>query len=122
LENSGLTGLQFFEAVLKGNSTKAAKHPFWELKASAALPKMVNSILIAERGTHGIYDPPYRNGEPHYRQSELKSLGNFDIAYTFESGSANYPDHMLVASQKFYQCCLQNEIPLEVVPVRIDIE
>ncbi len=60
---------------------------------------------------------PY--GEPHYRQSELQPLGIFDIAFTREPPGGNR-DPSLIISQRFYQHCLKNKIPLEVRPVRID--
>jgi len=61
---------------------------------------------------HGIY------GEPHYRPSELQSLGVFDIALTAELNCNG--EQELIVTQRFYQFCLKQKIALEVEPVRID--
>ena len=119
-EINGLVGLQFGETVLKGSSINAASHPFWELKSSIILPKMANSVIQEDRGNFVIYDLPHIRPEPHYHRSELASLGHFDIAYTFESRGLDYHDSPLIISQRFYQCCVQHRIGVEVTPVRID--
>jgi hypothetical protein len=119
LENDGLIGLQFAELVVKGTSIHGANHPFWELKSSVILPKMVNSIIDPGGQTYGIRDF-YFKLEPHYRQSELAAIGRFDVAYALEPHQLIVQECALIISQKFYQCCLRNDIPLEVTPVRID--
>ena len=128
LETGNFKGLEFGEVALKGTSVNAAKDPFWELKSSVTLPKMANTdrfVMVDSVPFNGDYsktvwisDPPYRTGEIHYREADLKALGDFDIAYTFE----HYMEHhrVLVISQRFYQHCLKHKIPLEVEPVRID--
>jgi hypothetical protein len=120
LEEHKFAGMEFGETVLKGKSSKSSPEPFWELKSPITLPKMVNSVFLEERGTHFINEPPYGFGEPHYRQSELKPLGHFDVAHRFESQSAHFKDQPLVISQAFYRCCLKNNIIIEVIPARID--
>jgi len=131
LENQSFKGLEFGEVVLKGKSVHASKEPFWEIKSPIVLPKMANTHLFFHPGREapeqftgdytkiiGISDPPYNNSEPHYRCVELAALGSFDIARTFEN--YNEPHPALVISQRFYQFCLKNKIPLNVQPVRID--
>jgi hypothetical protein len=120
LEKHKFAGVEFGETVLKGKSTKAAAHPFWELKSTITLPKMVNSVFLEERGSYFINEPPYRFGEPHYLQRELGPLGHFDVGHWFESKSPYFKDQPLIISQAFYRCCIQNNIAIEVIPVRID--
>jgi hypothetical protein len=121
LESGGLLGMQFQEVAIKGHSIHTSPHPFWELRSAGVLPKMVNSVP----DTTVSWEPPRyviagSYGEPHYRQRELESLGAFDIAHTCELLAGGDP--ALVVSQRFYQYCLRNKIPLEVRPVRIDPE
>lgn len=121
-------GLEFGEVALKGTSARASTEPFWELKSSLTLPKMantdrfvsVNSVPFDGDYTKMVWikDPPYRTGEIHYRESDLKALGEFDVARTLEKYKEPHP--ALVVSQRFYQHCLKNKIPLAVEPVRID--
>jgi len=119
LESGGLAGLKFDEAAIKGHSIHTSPAPFWELQSAFELPKMVNSVpdtaVEWEQPRHLIRDS---YGEPHYRQCELQPLGSFDIAHTFERLSGGEP--ALIISQRFYQHCLKNKIPLEVRPARID--
>lgn len=117
LESAGMQGMQFGEVVIRGKSINAASKPFWELSSHLRLPKMVNSGPIRDTGCSYITEPPYQYGEPHYRQSEMQAVGGTDIALTFEQFGAT---PSLVISQRFYQFCLKNKIPLEVLPVRID--
>lgn len=119
LEAGGLVGLKFDGVSIEGHSIHAAPAPFWELRSSVTLPKMINSLPDTSVNfdhvrylIHGSY------GEPHYRESEIQLLGSFDIAHTFERLSGGEPG--LVVSQRFYKYCLKNKIPLEVRPARID--
>ena len=121
LESGGLAGLRFDEVSIKGHSVHASPAPFWEMRSSVTLPKMVNSVP----DTGADYDPPRflvhdSHGEPHYRQGELQAVGAFDIAHTFERLKGGEP--ALIVSQRFYQHCLKQKIPLEVRPVRIDLD
>jgi hypothetical protein len=108
----------FREAVLHGSSSYAAVEPFWELDSNLILPRMVNSILSKHSSVpcYFVDEPPYRYGEPHYRQEDIESIKGFDAARTFEAFSAS---QALIISQRFYQHCLKNKIPLEGRPVRI---
>jgi len=80
---------------------------------------MANSVIYPEPAyghtAYTIQDPYV---EPHYRQSELGTLGLFDIAQTFERSRTG--SRLLIVSQRFYQHCLKHKIPLKVLPVRID--
>jgi hypothetical protein len=121
LEGGGLVGLEFVGVAIKGRSVHTSPEPFWELRSTVTLPKMVNSVP----DTTVDWDPVRyvlrdQYGEPHYRQSELQPLGAFDIGRTFELLSGGDP-HFII-SQRFYQHCLKNRIPLEVRPARIDLE
>jgi hypothetical protein len=119
LEDAELAGLLFRETVLKGSSARATTEPLWEIDSNIKLPKMTNSY----RNEHSVVpcyvidERPYRYGEPHYRQQDLRPLGQFDIARTFEPLGS---EPALIISQSFYQRCLKHKIPLEVRPVRID--
>lgn len=120
LESGGLHGLSFGQVVLSGKSIHAVTTPFWELGSSLTLPKTVNSIAYEDSPfpCYGVDEPPFGLGEPHYRSTELEATGKFDIARTHEPLGG--PEQALIVSQRFYQHCLKNRIPLEVRPVRID--
>jgi hypothetical protein len=133
LESESFVGPQFGEVVLQGKSINASPDPFWELKSSIVLPKMANVHQFIHpgmtepepfRGDYSITimldDPPFNKGEVHYRRSDLAKLGQFDIGRTFEKYME--PHEALVVSQRFYQHCLKHKIPLEVEPVRIDLD
>jgi hypothetical protein len=119
LERGPATGLFFRETVLKGNSMRATTEPLWEMDSAIKLPMMVNSLLNPHSivPCYMIVEPPYRDGEPHYRQRDLLPLGTFDIARTFEQ-LGSQPE--LIVSQRFYRHCLENKIEFEVRPVRAD--
>lgn len=119
LERGQMAGLFFRETVLKGTSGRATTEPLWEIDTDIKLPKMVNSFLNPHSAVpcYMIDERPYRDSEPHYRQRDLLPLGTFDIARTFEPLGS---EPGLIVSQRFYQHCLLNNIPLEVRPARID--
>ncbi len=119
LEAGQLTGLFFRETVLKGTSIRATTEPLWEIDSNIKLPNMVNSFLNPHSVVPCYYidERPYRYGEPHYRKRDLLPLGDFDIARTFEPLTS---DPAMIVSQRFYQHCLKNKIPLEARPVHID--
>ncbi len=118
LERGNFIGLEFRETVLEG-TTVYADTRFWEMYSNLTLPKMKNSVLIKQSVVpcYAIDELPYRYGEPHYSQEEIQSLGDFDIAKTFENLTGQ---QALVVSQRFYQHCVKNTIPLEVRPVRVE--
>ena len=131
LETQNFKGLEFGGVVLKGTSIHASKEPFWELKSSITLPVMANRNQFINPGMSApepfqggfskmifIDDPPFQVGEVHYRRSELAPLVPFDVALTFENFMEPHP--ALIVSQRFYQFCVKNKIPLNVQPVRID--
>lgn len=131
LEAGGFVGLRFNGVTLQGKSVHASPEPFWELLSSITLPKMPHPERFVHRGITAaepfqgdysrvvlISDPPFAKAEIHYRRSDLKLMGPFDIAQTFEKYMEPHP--ALVVSQRFYQHCLKHKIPLEVEPVRID--
>jgi hypothetical protein len=119
LEGGGLIGLKFDGVSIKGKSIYASSDPFWELRSTIILPPMANSF----RNT-GVTCESYlikgAYGEMHYRQSDLQTLGVFDVAFTREPFGGAVPNPELIVSQRFYQHCLKNKVPLEVCPVRID--
>ena len=137
LEAGGLVGLQFADTVIKGVSGFASGEPAWELQSSITLPKLANTHQLVHRGKteaepfRGDYsrqvlinDPPFVAGEPHYRRSDLMAVGPFDIANMREKF---INECALIISQRFYQHCIRNKIPLAldkfslgVRPVRID--
>ena len=130
IADGNFKGLEFGEVALRGTSARASTEPFWELKSSLTLPKIantdrfvsVNSVPFDGDYTKMVWikDPPYRSGEIHYRERDLKALGEFDVARTLEKYKEPHP--ALVVSQRFFQHCLKNKIPLAVEPVRIDTE
>ena len=113
----GLAGLTFGEVCLRGMSIHASPRPFWEMKSSVVLPKMVNSVpRKSEFGPSYKVEDKY--GEPHYAQEDLDRIGAFDVARTFEAMQTGEP--WLIVSQRFYHYCLENKISLELRPARID--
>jgi len=119
LEAGQLAGLFFRDTVQKGTSVRATAEALWEIDSNVRLPKMINSLLNEHSVVpcYVIVERPYRDGEPHYRQSDLLPLGQFAIARTFEPLGS---EPGLIVSQSFYQHCLRSKIPLEARPVRID--
>jgi hypothetical protein len=119
LENGGLIGMTFEEVAIKGHSMLLAPEPFWELRSTINLPKMRNSVINPREPGWSAYtiNDPYV--EPHYGQSEIRALGAFDIAHTWERGGRSESPELII-SQRLYQYCLKNKIPLEVRPARID--
>ena len=113
-----LNGLFFRETVLKGNSIRATDEALWEIDSSIKLPKMVNSFLnpYSVVPCYCIDERPYRYGEPHYQRRDLAPLGEFDIARTFEPLGS---EPGMVVSQRFYQHCIKNKIPVQARPVRV---
>ncbi len=122
LELGGFVGLEFGEVLVKGRSSLPRTGLFWEVWSRLLLPKMSNSILYEDSPfpAYAIVDPPFHTVEPHYRASELKPVGRFDVAQTLEPLGG--PDRHLIVSQSFYQYCLRNKMPIRVRPVRIDPE
>lgn len=134
LESESFRGLVFCEVGIYGRKGGEPVEPCWELATTITLPKIANTDRLKCYGTGptgqvepftGDYsrmifidDPPYAGGEVHYRRRDLKCLGQFDIAQTFEN--LWIPQKSFVISQRFYQHCLKHKIPLAVVPVRID--
>ena len=118
LESGDLAGL-FFRETVKKYANSPIVSPLWEIDSNIKLPKMVNSGLNPHSVVpcYWIDERPYRNGEPHYNQRDIEPLGEFDIARTFEQLGS---EPALIVSQRFYQHCLKNKIPLEVRPARID--
>ena len=137
LESGSLIGLQFGETTIQGESGFTSGDPAWELQSTVTLPQIANTHLLVHRGKteaepfRGDYsrqvlinDPPFVGGEPHYRRSDLAAVGSFDIA-NMQEKFVN--EQALIISQRFYQHCLKNKIPLAlnkfqlgVQPVRID--
>ncbi|NOS69460.1 MAG: hypothetical protein HOP33_05955 [Verrucomicrobia bacterium] len=134
IKEKELRGLTFQEACFEEKNSKQSVGRYYELRASKTLPKLANTRQLMCYGMEptgkvetfkGDYsrmvfidDPPYALGEIHYRRSNIEALGNFDVAETFEH--LWIPQRSLVISQRFYQFCLENDIPLTVLPVRID--
>lgn len=122
LEDGNLVGLQFGETTIQGESESNSGEPVWELKSSITLPKIANTHQLVHRGKTEaepflgdysrqvlINDPPFGSGEPHYRRSDLAAMGAFDIANMREKF---VNEQALIISQRFYQRCLKNKIPL----------
>lgn len=123
LESAGLIGLQFRATLVQGHSVRAAETPFWELTSGRTLPEMVNRVRI-DRDQHdaayAIKDDSFQRPEPHYRRSEIEQMGAFDVAHTLEMVCR--PEPLLIISQRFYQTCVRNKVPLRVWAVRLEPE
>lgn len=137
LETESLTGLHFGETAIKGESGFATGDPAWEVLSRITLPPIANTHQLVHRGMTRaepfqddysrevlISDPPFVGGEPHYRRSDLAAVGSFDIANMKEKF---IHERALIISQRFYQHCLKNKIPLAsnkfllgARPIRID--
>jgi hypothetical protein len=119
LESGHLVGLLFRDTVRKDAAIFATTVLLWEIDSNIKLPKMVNSILNPHSAIpcYAIDERPYRDGEPHYRQSNLEPLEGTDIARTFESLGS---EPGLIISHRFYQHCYRNDLLLAARPVRID--
>ena len=100
LKSGALAGLKFDEVSLRGGTSPASAEPFWELRSSIVLPKMVNVVpdTFVQHENFLIRDP---YGEPHYRQSELQPLGIFDIAFTREPPGGNRDPSLIISADAF---------------------
>lgn len=129
LEAAALIGLRFGEVVIQGQPVQACS--LWEIQSPVTLPKMANVHQFVHLGLKEaepfkgdytkiimLHDPPFNRGEVHYRRSDIRGVEPFDIANTYENFMEPHPG--LVISQRFYQHCLANKIPLEADLVRID--
>ncbi len=124
-------GIEFRAVATSADDNGDSSEVVWEVQSYKTLPRMANihqfrvvdrSGLLPFQGDYSkpivIMDPPYRTGEVHFRRSNIEAFGYFDVASTFE---IYLSDHQaLVVSQRFYQFCQRNEIPLDVRPVQID--
>lgn len=107
---------------------------YWELDSDFILPPLSPSMTLTDsagrpiRGDDfdaGVHrrEGSYMHPDLHYRASDLTGLEPFDLARAFEPfgkhrtySSLNCP---LMASRKFYECCVSNGLRAGWVPVRI---
>lgn len=105
---------------------------YWELRSSTMLPPVAPSVSLVHRD-RTVFTGDFRKGclrvegfylypELHYSRASLTHMKPFDLAHTSEmfGWRPNQFDRPLVASQRFYQVCLEHNIKTGWVPVRID--
>lgn len=143
LEPLGLRHVSFRETVLNdvrdGPGVPLAwndypeSEPWWELSSDLVLPPMSPKMVILDwnksrvsRGYEGPCflkdpdDPRVRYPEPHYRMDDLRSVGDWDLALTFERTAARDDARLLIASKRFYDAWWERGLKADWVPVRLD--
>jgi hypothetical protein len=133
LIGAGLMGLKFVELALTGPMAAQTQEQFWELISSIALPPMPRDRVIAHEKTPddfvhvaGFTDADFFEKEMHYSASGIRALEPFDLAVTHEIycgpgwKETGHGERRLVASQRFRQFCIAEQIPMSWVPVRLD--
>lgn len=109
---------------------------YWEMTSDFILPAASPMMVLVDSQSR-TYLPPGRAGglrrldglynfpELHYRASDLRAVGTFDAARTFESfwgsGNERRPDYCpLVVSKRFYDLCHKHGLKVDWLPVHID--
>lgn len=135
IEQEQFVGVQFRETALDEPLDEPLPTPYWELVSDIALPPLskrnhlYNEVdqhfdgdyskwWYVREGTQipdALYFPP----ELHYDAADLEPVRPFDVAQTQERiGGGQERD--LVVSQRFYQFCQAENLPVKWMPVRID--
>jgi hypothetical protein len=133
LEHAGLRGLIFGKAGVQGPQAERFQGSWWELTSELVLPPLApHGDLVPLQQFHPadrrcgcvLRQPPYVPSELHYRQSQLASLGAFDLARVREDlllhAGEDAPHRRFVASRRFYEFCQARSLNLRGIPVRID--
>lgn len=139
LENAGLRHLVFKPTVLTDRELEPKPvpwekygAPFWELTSDLLLPRLSPTCTLLDNDGQPVRDD-FNNGcflkedlysmpELHYRAADLAAAPEFDFARTFEMFGIHPSDNnrLAVASARFREVCMQNDIKLDWIPVRID--
>ncbi len=78
------------------------------------------SLLPGSTEFCGFLEGNYVRPELHYLQSDVERFPDFDLACTFERFAWSPLNRCLIASQRFYRFCVDNDIKCDWIPVRID--
>lgn len=143
LESIELSHVRFRETVLRdvrdGPSVPlewgsyADSEPWWELTSDIVLPPMSPRMMILDWEKNRVSsgydaacvlkdpnDPRVRYPELHYRAEDMRSVGEWDLALTFERTAARDDARLLVASKRFYDAWRECGLRADWVPVRLD--
>lgn len=122
--------IEFLPVDFKAKTKTPDPPVWWELTSRVTLPPVAPGLVLLDnkdrpvpRGHKGftqIWEPPFAPRELHYIRSELEAVGGFTLARTYEKTGHRENDRCLIASQRFYRFCLENDIRCGWVPVRID--
>lgn len=109
--------------------------PWSELDSDFTMPPLSDSMTFTDKDGKTLKERDFSNGfhrreglylhpELHYRAADLEKLEAFDLARTFEPfGNRKGYDRLdcpLIASNRFYQFCVEHGLKTGWVPVRID--
>jgi len=144
IEREGLIRASFREIRLDApgsGSVRRGRHDFWELTSDLILPPMAPpcKFIHARTGEEVAGDSDesfvFREGlgipgffflppEPHYAEADLRSIGPFDLALTFERISGGYLGGLPICSQRFHQFCVANRLSQKMywTPVRLNAD
>lgn len=123
------------ENSAEGGDPAGLSGPFWEVNSDLVMPPVSPTMELADRDgrrlwpgratriyrKEGIYSWP----ELHYRASDLRAIGPFDIARTFENfgwgGEERMPDQSpVIVSKRFYDVCQKHGFKMDWLPVHVD--
>ena len=131
IEQSDLKRIVLRPTEVVGSRRKRFQGQFWELTSDLFLPALSSYCRLItnegqqfagdyNQGCHyieGLYD----QGEYHYNAREINELP-FDLALTQERFGIRerVAKHSLIASARFYEFCVANNLKMKWIPVRLD--
>lgn len=108
---------------------------YWEVNSDFIMPPVSPGMALVDKQRRQVWPGPatniyrqeglYRWPELHYRASDLRAIGPFDIARTFENfgwgGEDRMPDRSpVIVSKRFYDVCQKHGFKVDWLPVHID--
>ena len=133
VEAAGFKAIKFVPASARKAMGKPPHEVFWELTSPVTLPHISNLSQLRIQGVNGgvpfdgdfskrivLEDPIFEIPQFRYRRSELKAVGEFDVAFTRERWMSDNP--VMVVSNRFMRFYDRNKHRLHLTPVFIDEE
>ncbi len=132
IEGAGLKGFKFSPVVFFNDHKDMeprvdSEGRFWEVQAEKTLPPHLYPNEYGCMGGQpfdgdyskviGIGQSPYMGFEFHFRRLDVAAIGEFDVAQTMERLVQRQPN--LIGSQRWYQFCRAEKVPMFWTPVRL---